>query len=196
MGVSSWDKPIQVRLLHSRPHLPFPSTAPAELTHRRPHTRHTSPAHAQYRHIAVTGTIPVSCLSLSRLSAHSTFRQGESSLFLSDLFADVHFHVGAAVFPAHCCTRPPSIPGPAQPFNDIYYLFIIYYLCIIRHSELSMPGAVGAAARWQCATNRRAANNSAQCDPRGRFEPCPPHTDTRTQHTLIAHGLVGACVRA
>jgi hypothetical protein len=58
----------------------------------------------QYRHIAVTGTIPVSCLSLSRLSAHSTFRQGESSLFLSDLFADVYFHVGSTVFPAHCCT--------------------------------------------------------------------------------------------
>jgi hypothetical protein len=67
----------------------------------------------------VTGTIPVSCLSLSRLSAHSTFRQGESSLFLSDLFADVHFHVGSAVFPAHCCTRPFQSLGTAQPFSLI-----------------------------------------------------------------------------
>lgn len=72
----------------------------------------------QYRHIAVTGTIPVSCLSLSRLSAHSTFRQGESSLFLSDLFADVHFHVGSAVFPAHCCILSCRCPALLEQLLD------------------------------------------------------------------------------
>jgi len=73
----------------------------------------------QYRHIAVSGTIPLSCLSLSYLSAHSSFKPGETTLFLSNLFADVFFRVGSAIFPAHCCILSCRCPALLELLDPI-----------------------------------------------------------------------------